>query len=224
MLLRPDLLEPPDRCSRQSAGVLAEQRHQRLLEVAGGDALEVEDRDQHFEALRPPRVGRQKRRRKVNALRTLANTVAHARTAHGHWTDAGHDLALGQIPVSHQPLAPVRGQLVGMGTEQAHNLGLNSLRQQRSVAAAQNIGQRVRKSSWLRKLENVSVGHGVSLLQWRSGGSNTLTIRRLIPSCRHQLSSIAQVVDPAPAVEDRVGSITVYTLWMDLMPLPKTYE
>src|SRR5262245_64138611 len=135
MLLRPDLLEPPDRCSRQSAGVLAEQRHQRLLEVAGGDALEVEDRDQHFEALRPPRVGRQKRRRKVNALRTLANTVAHARTAHGHWTDAGHDLALGQIPVSHQPLAPVRGQLVGIGTEQAQNLGLNSLRQQRSGAA-----------------------------------------------------------------------------------------
>jgi DNA-binding MarR family transcriptional regulator len=39
--------------------------------------------------------------------------------------------------------------------------------------------------------ENVSVGHGVSLLRWRSGGSNTPTIRRLIPSCRHQLSRIA---------------------------------
>src|SRR5262245_17680215 len=36
---------------------------------------------------------------------------------------------------------------------------------------------------------------GVSLLQWRSGGSNTPTIRRLIPSCRHQLSSIAPFVD-----------------------------
>jgi hypothetical protein len=40
----------------------AEQRHQRLLEVAGGDTLEVEDRDQHLEALRPARVGRQNRR------------------------------------------------------------------------------------------------------------------------------------------------------------------
>src|SRR4029450_4644162 len=26
------------------------------------------------------------------------------------------------------------------------------------------------KSSWLRELENISVGHGVSLLCWRSGG------------------------------------------------------
>src|SRR6476661_8279105 len=32
------------------------------------------------------------------------------------------------------------------------------------------LGQRVRKSSWLAELENVSVGHGVSLLRWRSGG------------------------------------------------------
>jgi hypothetical protein len=37
-------------------------------------------------------------------------------------------------------------------------------------AVAQHLGQRVRKSSWLGELENVSVGHGVSLLRWRSGG------------------------------------------------------
>jgi hypothetical protein len=49
MLLRPGILEPSD--GRQPASVLAEQRDQRLLEVAGGDALEVEDRDQHLEAL-----------------------------------------------------------------------------------------------------------------------------------------------------------------------------
>src|SRR5258706_6056937 len=35
---------------------------------------------------------------------------------------------------------------------------------------AQNLGQRIAKSSWLRELENISVGHGVSLLCWRSGG------------------------------------------------------
>src|SRR6266545_3493402 len=34
----------------------------------------------------------------------------------------------------------------------------------------QNLGQRIGKSSWLRELENISVGHGVSLLCWRSGG------------------------------------------------------
>src|ERR1700757_3579055 len=117
MLLRPGLLEPPDGCGRQSAGVLAEQCDQRLLEVSGGDALEVEDRDQHLQALRPARVGRQNRRRKPDALRTFADTVAHAWTPHGDWTDAGHDLALGQMPVPHEPLVASVGQLVVMVAE-----------------------------------------------------------------------------------------------------------
>jgi hypothetical protein len=39
-----------------------------------------------------------------DALAASTNTVAHART-HCHRTDAGHDLALGQMPVAHQPLA-----------------------------------------------------------------------------------------------------------------------
>ena len=35
-------------------------------------------------------VGRQNRRRKVDTLRPFIDTVAHARTAHGNRTDAGH--------------------------------------------------------------------------------------------------------------------------------------
>src|SRR5262249_11095304 len=61
-------------------------------------------------------------------------------------------------------------QLVGVATEKGCDLGLDGLRQQRSRAVAQNLSQRIGKSSWLGELENVSVGHGVSLLQWRSGG------------------------------------------------------
>src|ERR1700756_4631984 len=96
------------------------------------------------------------------------------------------------MPVAHQPLAAIIGSLVGMAAEQGRNLGLDGLRQQRTRAVAQNLGQRIGKSSWLRKLENITVGHGVSLLRWRSGGfSNTPTIRRLTPSYRHQLSCIA---------------------------------
>src|SRR5262249_40969287 len=49
-------------------------------------------------------------------------------------------------------------------------LALNRLRQKRSRAVAQNLGQRIGKSSWLRELENISLSHGVSLLRWRSGG------------------------------------------------------
>src|SRR5207249_4359814 len=61
-------------------------------------------------------------------------------------------------------------ELIGMAAEQARNLGLDRLRQKRSRALAQNLGQRIAKSCWLRELENISVGHGVSLLCWRSGG------------------------------------------------------
>src|SRR5437870_11068752 len=57
-----------------------------------------------------------------------------------------------------------------MAAEQARNLSLDGLRQKRARAVAQNLGQRIGKSSWLRELENISVGHGVSLLCWRSGG------------------------------------------------------
>jgi hypothetical protein len=49
----------------------------------------------------------------------------------------GHDLALGQMSVAHQPLATVLGHLVGMAAEQGCNLCLDSLRQQRSRAIAQ---------------------------------------------------------------------------------------
>ena len=39
---------------------------------------------------------------------------------------------IGQMPVAHQPLAAVVGQLVGMAAEQSHHFRLNGLRQQRS--------------------------------------------------------------------------------------------
>jgi hypothetical protein len=61
---------------------------QRVLEVAGRDALEVEDRDQHLQALQPARVRRQNRRRKADALATFAAAVTHARAAHSDRTDS----------------------------------------------------------------------------------------------------------------------------------------
>ena len=78
-----------------------------------------------------------------------ANAITHARTPHGDWTDASHDLALGQMSVAHQPLAAVVGQLVGMAGEQSCDFRRDSLHQQRSRAVAQNLGQRIGKSSWL---------------------------------------------------------------------------
>src|SRR4029078_12114025 len=147
MLLRPGLLEPSDGGRRQPAGILAEQRGQHPLELAGGNPLEVEDRDQHLEALRPARVGRQNRRREADALQAFANAITHARAAHSAGADAGHDPPLGQMPVTDQPLAAVLGQLVSMTGEQGCSLGLDCLGQQRSRAVAQHRGQRISKSS-----------------------------------------------------------------------------
>src|SRR5215472_14187431 len=73
------------------------------------------------------------------------------------------------MPVAHQPLAAVIGELVGMAADQGGNLRLDGLRQQRSRAVAQHLGQRIGECSWLGELANISLCHGVSLLRWRSG-------------------------------------------------------
>src|SRR5258705_13379716 len=66
-----------------------------------------------------------------------------------------------------------------LGEEFGH-LGLDRLGQQGARSVAQHLGKRVGERPWLKQLDDVSIGHGVSLLCWRSGGSNTPTIRRLL--------------------------------------------
>lgn len=95
------------------------------------------------------------------------------------------------MAVAHQASAAILGQLVGMAPEKGGDFRLDSMGQKGPGARAQHLGQRIARRPWLGKLENVTLGHGVSLLRWRSGGSNTPTIRRLTPSRRHQLPRIA---------------------------------
>src|SRR5271167_2264691 len=130
----------------------------------------VEHRDQHFEALRAPRVGRQNARAKPNAFTLGCLAVAHPWLTHGHRADAGHDLALGQMPVTHDALAAHLGLEVGISAEEVRNLHLDGLREQGMRPVAQNLGERIGEGPWLSQLDDVSVGHGVSLLWWRSGG------------------------------------------------------
>ena len=47
VLVRPGIRETCDGRGREATGILAEQGCQRLLEVAGGDALEIKDGDQN---------------------------------------------------------------------------------------------------------------------------------------------------------------------------------
>src|SRR5215217_3994402 len=65
--------------------------------------------------------------------------------------------------------------------EKFGHLGLDRLGQQGARSVAQHLGERVGERPWLKQLDHGSIGHGVSLLCWRSGGANTPTIRRLLP-------------------------------------------
>ena len=74
------------------------------------------------------------------------------------------------MAVAHHAPPPVGALESGVRGEKPGDLGLDGLGQERARAVAQNLGQRIDKTVWLGKLENASLGHGVSLLRWRSGG------------------------------------------------------
>ena len=174
VLVDPGLLQPGDRRRRQARRILAEKRSKRLLEIAGRDALQVKDRDQHLQAARAPRVGRQDRGRKADAPGILGvrATVAHARLAHRDRADAGHDLALRQMPVTNHAAAAVVGLEIGMLGEEFGHLGLDGLGEQAARAVAQHFGERIGKRSWLNQLDDVIVGHGVSSFGGEVAGLN----------------------------------------------------
>src|SRR5947207_1268672 len=96
--------------------------------------------------------------------------LAHARLAHRHRADAGHDLALGLMPVTHDALVARLGLEIGISPQKVSDFHLDGLREQGMRPVAQNLSERIGEGPWLSQLDDVSVGHGVSLLWWRSGG------------------------------------------------------
>ena len=122
--------------------------------------------------LRAPHVGRQDRRREADALGIVGGclAIAHARLAHGDRPDAGHHLALGQMAVADDALAAILGLEIGMLAEKLGDLRLDCLGQQGTRPVAQDLGELVVERPWLNQFDDVIVGHGISLLWWRSGG------------------------------------------------------
>ena len=96
-------------------------------------------------------------------------------------TAGGFVYVSGQVPMADHAAEPSRGLQIDMLGEEFGDLGLDRLGQQGARSVAQHLGERVGKRPWLKQLDDVSIGHGVSLLCWRSGGANTPTIRRLLP-------------------------------------------
>src|SRR5215472_13509885 len=191
MFFGPHLLEADDGRCRQTWRV-ADEGRQHFLEVAGRDSLQVEDRDQHLKAPRSPRISRQDRWRVSDALAIARCTVAHPRLANGDKADTGHDLALWKMAMAYHPLMARLGLEIRMLCEKLSNLRLDRLGQQRTRAAAQDLCQGVGEDPWLGELDDVTVGHGVSLLHWRSGGVEHHHDTPPYPSARHQLPAIAR--------------------------------
>jgi len=80
--------------------------------------------------------------------------------AHGQWPDAGHDLALGQMPVTDDPPVARRGLEIGIPPQEVSDFRLDGLCEQGTRPITQNLGERIGESPWLSQLDDVSVGHG----------------------------------------------------------------
>src|SRR5216110_1282001 len=74
------------------------------------------------------------------------------------------------MPVTHDALAARLGLEIGISPQKVSDFHLHGLREQGMRPVAQNLSERIGEGLWLSELDDVSVGHGVSLLRWRSGG------------------------------------------------------
>src|SRR5437868_5932832 len=172
VLVEPTVLQAADGGCRQSGSILAQQRRQRLGEVASRNPLQIKDRQQRLDRLRAAHVGRQDRRREPDAARIGGGglAIAYTRLADGDRTDAGHYLALRQVTVADDALPAVLGLQIGMLAEKVCDFGLDRFGEQGACPVAQDFCELIVEDSWLNQMDDVIVGHGISLLRWRSGG------------------------------------------------------
>src|SRR2546423_9397799 len=74
------------------------------------------------------------------------------------------------MTVANDTLMAGLGPEIGMLCQKLGDLHFDGLGQQRTRAAPQDLGKAIGKGPWLGELDDVTVGHGLSLLHWRSGG------------------------------------------------------
>ena len=74
------------------------------------------------------------------------------------------------MTVADDALVAVPGLQIGMLVEKVRDLGLDRPGEQGTGPVAQDFGELIVEDSWLNQLDDVILGHGISLLRWRSGG------------------------------------------------------
>jgi hypothetical protein len=111
----PSLAQAPHGRGRQAGRIGSQQGSERLLELAGRYALEIEPGQQLLEILRPAQVSRQDRGRETDRRIGCGIAIPHARPADLDRPDAGLDLPLRGVPVTHQTPATLTIDKVGVG-------------------------------------------------------------------------------------------------------------
>ncbi len=74
------------------------------------------------------------------------------------------------MTVSHNASTAVVSLQFRILGEEIRDLGLHRLPKQAARSLPEDFGELVLEGSWLNQFDNVIVGHGISLLEWRSGG------------------------------------------------------
>jgi hypothetical protein len=97
--------------------------------------------------------------RGTTAVISARNTLRFERA------NAVHRLALGQGAVAHGTATTVAGLEIGMLAEKIGDLGLHGRSQEDARSGAEHLGQLVVEGSRLNQLDEVVLGHGISLLR-----------------------------------------------------------
>src|SRR5262249_34398266 len=138
VLVLPQPLEARDGRGRQALGLGAEQRGQRLAEVAGRNPLEVQPGDQLLDALGLAQVRRQDRRGEL--LSGVGRpAVMDARLLDRDRADAGGDGALGQVAVADDLVTADGVAAVPVAVDPVGDFGLDGLGEQLLGALAEEV-------------------------------------------------------------------------------------
>ena len=185
--------EPRDHAGRQVGRLGSEDGRERLLEIAGGDAAQVENGQQGVEAPRATGPLRQDVRREPDLLaaRHVRSAIPDLRAPELEGADAGLDLPFGSVPVPNHALPTIRKPLLGEPVEEGLDLGFERGHEHPARTFPGNLGERVLDRTRLAQRDDAGIVlHGVSLLLEVLAGSTPATIRRPL-NPHHPSSAIA---------------------------------
>src|ERR1019366_7099229 len=179
---------------REIRRILAQERRQRLLEVARRDAPQVEHRQKCVQGLRAPCPQRQDRRSEANPVAIAGRSaISNLHPGDLDSADPRLDRSRRAVAVPHEAVAAVgKLQAIHRGKKRL-GFHLDSLRKQLPCTRSQDIRQWIVDLVGLTQWDNVAIlVHGVSLSLRGSGRLDTRLDTPPISFRHHPVSRIAR--------------------------------